>query len=231
VEIIPVIDLLQGQVVHARRGERHLYQPIYSRLCAGSDPLDIVQALLGLYPFKILYIADLDAITRQGNHIGTIQRIRKTFPDLTLWLDAGIHTIDQLVSWKSLEIGIVIGSENLASMTEYSNLSAVSDIILSLDFNAQGFLGPKELLEASHAWPERLIAMSLPHIGSGLGPDLAQIARLKALAGQRNLFAAGGVRGMEDILTLQQKGVSGTLVASALHDGRMTTQDFLAINP
>ena len=75
-EIIPVIDLMHGQVVHARMGQRQHYQPIQSLLCSSSAPIDVVSALLELYPFERMYIADLDAITGQGDHLATILHIQ-----------------------------------------------------------------------------------------------------------------------------------------------------------
>jgi phosphoribosylformimino-5-aminoimidazole carboxamide ribotide isomerase len=44
--IVPVIDLLRGQVGPARRGERQSYRPIISDLCTGSDPLVVARALI-----------------------------------------------------------------------------------------------------------------------------------------------------------------------------------------
>ena len=87
-EIIPVIDLMHGQVVHARFGHRQHYQPIQSNLCHSSDPISIISALLELYPFERLYIADLDAIQGQSNHFQMIQAIKDTFPKLEIWLDS-----------------------------------------------------------------------------------------------------------------------------------------------
>ena len=45
-QVIPVIDLSRGRVVHARRGQRELYQPLRSPLCVGSEPLAVVEGLL-----------------------------------------------------------------------------------------------------------------------------------------------------------------------------------------
>src|SRR5215471_11081379 len=75
-ELIPVVDLLGGQVVHARKGQRSHYLPLESGLCGGSEPETIVGALLDLHPFQTLYIADLDAIQRRGSHVDAIRRIR-----------------------------------------------------------------------------------------------------------------------------------------------------------
>ena len=61
-EIIPVIDIRQNQVVHAIKGQRQNYRPLQTSLCNSHSPEDIVQAFIDTYPFKTIYIADLDAI-------------------------------------------------------------------------------------------------------------------------------------------------------------------------
>ena len=43
--LIPVIDLMRGQVVRAHRGARGSYRPIESRLCASSDPITVARVL------------------------------------------------------------------------------------------------------------------------------------------------------------------------------------------
>src|SRR6476661_3097092 len=95
-EIIPVIDLMHGQVVHARLGQRQHYQPMQSSLCGSSTPIDIINALLELYPFEQLYIADLAAIQGLSNHFKADQAIQKAFPQLEVWLDSGIANISDL---------------------------------------------------------------------------------------------------------------------------------------
>ena len=78
--LIPVIDLMDGMVVHAREGRREECRPVRSRLTESAAPLDIAQALLELHPFKTLYIADLDAIARRGENRDSLLAIRQRFP-------------------------------------------------------------------------------------------------------------------------------------------------------
>ena len=47
-EIIPVIDLMGGVVVHARSGERDSYRPLTSPLAASAEPAEVVRGLLTL---------------------------------------------------------------------------------------------------------------------------------------------------------------------------------------
>lgn len=218
---------MQGQVVRAKKGERHLYRPIESGLCGSSAPLDIVGALLELYPFESLYIADLDAILDRGDHRAAIASIRAHFPKLALWLDAGIQHPAQCQPWADLDLHQVIGSEKMQSVEQFDLLASqlqASKLLLSLDFSRDGFLGPTALLDDSWRWPERTIVMPLAQVGSMNGPDFGLISPLLQRAGKRRLYAAGGVRHYADLQQLAVEGISGALVASALHDGLLTTE-------
>ena len=91
-QIIPAIDILQGQVVHARPGARKDYLPIQSSLSDAAAPEAIIDALLDLFPFKIIYLADLDAIRERGSEVNKhlICRLLLKYPQISFWLDAGI---------------------------------------------------------------------------------------------------------------------------------------------
>lgn len=236
-EIIPVIDLLNGSVVQARRGDRQHYPPIRSSLCKGSEPLAIVQALLELYPFKQLYIADIDAIQKRGNHRRIIEEIRARYPLLQIWLDAGIGSVEDLSAWNGLAVRWVIGSESLRTMDDYTNLmrqceenndgenNSEENHILSLDFTVAGYQGPAELLRISAQWPARVITMTLGHVGSNLGPDFQLLKELINNKTTHKIYAAGGVRHMADIQRLSEAGVDGALIASALHTQQITAAE------
>src|SRR5262245_50586954 len=99
VQVIPVLDLLDGRVVRAVRGDRAAYRPIVSTLAAGSEPLTVARALLDRCATPghdaVLYVADLDAIQGREAHVATLQRLLEQLPDLTLWLDAGFADAQQ----------------------------------------------------------------------------------------------------------------------------------------
>jgi phosphoribosylformimino-5-aminoimidazole carboxamide ribotide isomerase len=67
--------------------------------------------------------------------------------------------------------------------------------------------------------------MTLARVGSGAGPDTARIAEVRARTAGRLIYAAGGVRDASDLGVLQQLGVAGALVATSLHDGRLSGAD------
>ena len=215
-QIIPVIDLMRGQVEHAKFGQRDRYQPIKSRLCETSEALDVVSALLKLYPFTTLYIADIDAILGTGNNDSLVEKIHLNFPNLQIWLDAGNYQ----TSCKSLP---VLGSESFSNLETY--LESNKPHVLSLDFNAQGAMGITDLHETAKFWPHEVICMTLNAVGSGQGVDAARLQQLIALNQSSKLYAAGGVRNIADLQTLASMRLSGALVASALHNGYITGDD------
>lgn len=221
-EIIPVIDLLHGQVVRAQRGERDRYQPIRSQLCDSSEPMGVARALLELYPFKSLYIADLDAIQGLGSNLAVVAGLHRDFSGIDIWLDAGVRHSSQ---WPS-GIKCIVGSERLETLDQYVRLMTglpENDTCLSLDFDASGFMGPPELLQKPELWPRQLICMTLTKVGSYEGPDFGKLTELSAAAGQRRMYAAGGIRNAEDLQQLRRLGIAGALLASSLHDGRIGT--------
>ncbi len=229
-QIIPVIDLMKGGVVRAVAGQRENYQPLKSRLCASTAPDEIVSGFLRLFPFPIIYIADLDAILRRGDNFDIVQRLVAAFPAMEFWLDAGANVQTPISSNLAFSnISAVVGSETLSTVASPPDLSAQPRTILSLDFRGPQFLGPPVLLAQPQLWPQRIIVMTLARVGVGEGPDVGALATIKAKAGKREIFAAGGVRGASDVSLLETMGMTGALVASALHDGRLRREE-LAMN-
>ena len=231
-QIIPVIDLLNGMVVHAKKGDRKNYQPIRSALCHSSEPIDVVNAVLELYPFERLYIADLDAITGQSNHIGTIKYIQAQYPTLEIWLDAGIRNASNLLLWSDLKLMHVIGSESIASIDDLSEISDYlnRNFVLSLDNNQSGFLGCTDLQTNTNLWPENVILMSLAQVGANQGANLELLEKFKHYSKEFNLYAAGGMRNIDDITTLKQLGIYGALLASALHSKQISADEIRSLN-
>jgi phosphoribosylformimino-5-aminoimidazole carboxamide ribotide isomerase len=223
--IVPVLDLKGGEVVHARAGERERYLPIRSRLAAGSAPAAVVDGLLSVAPFRRIYVADLDAIERRGDHRPVIADLARRHPGIEFWLDCGIATAAQAIAVADDGLTPVMGSESLADVETLAAAVARLDregCVLSLDYRGERFLGPAELETQPGLWPSRLILMTLSRVGGSAGPDFARLAATKERLSHHALFAAGGVRDRADLDSLATLGVAGVLVASALHDGRLT---------
>jgi phosphoribosylformimino-5-aminoimidazole carboxamide ribotide isomerase len=73
--------------------------------------------------------------------------------------------------------------------------------------------------------PDKLILMNIDHVGGRAGPDLELLKAYRLAYPAAQLYLAGGIRDIEDLLAAQSAGANGVLLASALHDGRVTAAD------
>lgn len=170
-EVIPVIDLMDGEVVHARRGARGDYRPIRSGLVEGSGPLAVATALMRLAPFKKIYVADLDAIRRRGGHHHAVAALAAAHPGVELWVDRGEVDAESLAEFTEEEHGVaVIGAESFEDARTLHHALKRSNGVLSLDYDANGPIGPAEVYSDPFLWPERVIVMTLARVGAGRGP-------------------------------------------------------------
>lgn len=236
-QVIPVIDVRGGVAVAAQRGDRARYLPLASPLAASADPVAVATGLRTLFPFRTLYVADLDGIEGRGADTETQRRLAEAWPGEEIWIDdgsTGSENIESrpvpLIKSQLLYPMIkshVLGSESLSTLADYESArrTAGPHAPLSLDFRGDDFMGPPELLADATLWPERIIVMTLARVGSGEGPDLARLASILERAGTRKVYAAGGVRNAGDLRALGGIGVAGALVATALHNGQITARD------
>lgn len=214
-QIIPVIDLKDGLVVHAVRGDRAHYQPIHlnSQLSRSSEIDAVLAGLLKLYSFKQFYIADLNAISGSGHHAQIIDDLLQAHPEIDFWVDNGcqLSNITRAHSNKKW----VIGTESQVLAPEQSSY----DYILSLDFKHQQAAGNPAWFQQSQFWPDTIIAMTLNRVGSHDGPDFEKLTQLQQAHPGKCWVAAGGVRHINDLLALKQANIQIVLVATALHNG------------
>ncbi|MEM5368545.1 HisA/HisF-related TIM barrel protein [Paraburkholderia azotifigens] len=256
-QVIPVLDLLDGHAVRAIRGDRENYRPIQSSLCATSSPLDVARALVAATSADTLYVADLGAIMSRGADPSTLAELGSSFaarlgasPDrprpFEIWLDAGfadfpsmrahLERIASSVNTNSARIVPVFGSESLRSPDALHEAEAAGYApILSLDHRHGQLIAAPALVDALRSpdsWPSRVIVMTLDQVGADAGPDLDTFNRLHAQAAQRMTIGAGGIRHRDDLDAAARSGAHAWLVASALHDGKLgTTQATHATRP
>ena len=236
--VIPVIDLMNGQVVRGVGGRRSEYRPIHSQIAADASPSTVAATFAADFGFDTVYVADLDAIMHGSPDFDAWERIAAC--DLKLWLDAGLGTLDEAkdVSRQSELLGLnirsVIGLESLRSINELAAIGQhIADPIFSLDLK-DGIpqvrcaewrdANPLEIAQAVlDCGIADLIVLDLADVGTSGGTrtlDLCQAIRRQG--NFREVIAGGGVRGQSDLKALANAGCSAALVASALHDGRLT---------
>jgi phosphoribosylformimino-5-aminoimidazole carboxamide ribotide isomerase len=237
--IIPVIDLLNGQVVHAIKGERAHYQPVRSVLCDASDPRIVAQAFHAKLGIDEIYVADLNAIQNSGqtNHSETIAGIIRD-ENIKIILDAGISEVESIQDWLDLGVHkVIIGSETLRTLDSLKNITNRIDplhLIFSLDFRSGKILSqcpdltttpPMEALKwlQTEGWQEVLL-LDLHRVGSSSGTDRTLAAEARKNCPNLRLLIGGGVTLPEELVELASLGFAGVLLATALHNGRIRAE-------
>lgn len=218
-KIIPVIDLKNGIVVHAKFGQRENYRPIQSVLTPKNDIYSVLNGFLRLHAFDTFYIADLNAITGQGSQYDLIEQLAKNFPKITFWVDAGYQKAqDFLPNYLP-----VLGSECFTDDNFLEILDFEKRFILSLDFGENGEkLGSQKFFTQTQLWSENVIVMTLNRVGSSQGTAIDLLEEFKRDSPKIKFIAAGGVRNNDDLAQLAKIGIEQVLVASALHSGAIT---------
>lgn len=241
--ILPVFDLLGGQVVRGIAGQRSQYRPVASRLVTDSSPGTVAGAVGRQFGFDQAYVADLDAIAGAPPHFAAYEAIvRQGF---TLWIDAGCGTLERAQAiqvWNAQRAAIsalIVGLESLERADELPRLLdrvGPQRLVFSLDQNggrplcrARGWeeFSPQQIAEQALACGvRRFIALDLSAVGTGQGLITLALCRwLRQRAPAAEITTGGGVRGPVDLQALAEIGCDWALVASALHDGRITPED------
>jgi phosphoribosylformimino-5-aminoimidazole carboxamide ribotide isomerase len=235
-KVIPVIDVLNGIVVHAVRGKRREYQPLQSTLCSSVEPLEVAEAFRKL-GFSELYIADLDAITGGEGNFQVLNRIVDE-TGLKLMVDAGITDIERAQKLLNSQVSkVIIGTETLQSKSfvgEAVRLFGSARVVVSLDLKGDkvlvrlGFAGCKNpmclLREFKEMGVSQVIVLDLARVGSGEGVNVDFLKKVIDDLGV-DVYVGGGVRDIKDLIELNSLGVSGVLVASALHSGKISIRE------
>lgn len=223
-QIIPVLDLKDGLVVHAKQGQRNHYQPICSPLCQSSNLQDVIAAYLKLHAFRTFYIADLNAIVGDHSNQTLINKLLGRFSEHAFWIDSG-YQAEPAAYQQHPHYHPVLGSESYTN-ANYSALAAFQNqYVLSLDFSGDTKLGANKLFTPSNVWPNTIIIMNLQRVGLQQGADLAKLSHFVENYPDYHFVAAGGIRTIEDLQALQSIGISTVLLASALHAGTINAHD------
>ena len=237
-QIIPVIDIRNGIAVRAVAGQRSQYRAIESQLTTSAEPAEVLMALNTKLNCTACYVADLDAIERQHLNRCSIAEMART--GVSLIVDAGVKTVEQIEAL--LEIGVdrvVLSSESINDFSQLKSMIEPFDpasLIFSIDLKNCNLLvsdpcwdGKPPIEMARFVFEcglRQLIALDLAAVGTGRGvPTLELCQQIKSLLPDITIISGGGVASVKCIEEAVQAGLDGLLIASALHDGRLTKED------
>lgn len=240
-QIIPVMDLKDGVVVHGVAGQRDKYQPIESQLACDATPGSVAAALREYTDCTNFYIADLNAIAGAEPDWDAYDAIAAQH--VTLMIDSGTADPDRARAFmaraESLDYisGVVVALEALASSDCLPELQQITGNcgIFSLDLQEGQLLtrikdwqsrSPLAIGQlAIDAGFQRLVVLDLAQVGVNQGVSTHDVCRtLSATNPNLELISGGGVRHHRDLQQLEAAGCQGALVASALHHRTLQIQ-------
>lgn len=241
--IIGVVDLKAGQVVRGIAGRRDEYRPVTSTLADDATPQAVGKAFSGRLQLAEVYVADLDAIGGAEPDWDALRVLSRC--GLKLWVDAGVSTVERARQLAEFEVdgqplaGVIVGLETLVSLSELKPLVdvvGVERLVFSLDLKAGRPLSstadvqrmkPVEIAAvAIDAGVRRIIVLDLAGVGTNDGVNTLELCReLRGREPTLEITSGGGVRHFDDLHELHLAGCDAALVASALHDGRVSMDD------
>ncbi|MCS7017380.1 MAG: HisA/HisF-related TIM barrel protein [Gemmatales bacterium] len=239
--ILAVLDILDGQVVHAVAGQRQQYRPLTSRWTNATSPVEVARALSEAYGLREFYVADLDAIMRRRPNWSALESLgRWSEGKASIWLDAGFRHREELMEVVNrLPIYPVVGLETWQEMDAVepeperaSRWPQELTAMFSLDARAGRWLtsvrsGPPQSPAQIAAWAWRLgfrhlLALDLAAVGTGqIHWTIELLEAARPGAAEACWYVGGGVSSLHDLEQLRNLGVTGVLIASAFHSGRL----------
>lgn len=244
--IIPVIDLLSGNVVQGIGGQRTIYQPIKDSVITDSiEPITVVKDIYRKLQLDLFYIADLDSIQRKEaisikdnpNYPQIVEIVKN--PQFKVMIDCGCQTIDDITDILSLGIDhVILGTETIDSpiiLDQAVEAFGAEKIILSLDFQGGNLLANSERMKeispvklAKHAEKlgiNAIIVLELQKVGSQSGPLNQHLIDIASQINAIPVYSGGGVRSIQDLAILKENNVEGALIATAFHKGTIKKEE------
>ncbi len=215
--IIPVMDIMNGVVVHAVAGERDKYKPYTdSVLCNSPDPDCFLNRFIEI-GFRSIYMADLDSIMGRGNNERILERAVKM--GFLVYADIGRTGISRQ---DNVNLRYVIGTEYLVYPSE---LSFIRNRVASLDLEynnvkfANSLVNIKEVVPMlAELTPYELLLINLKFVGTMMGINKEIIESVRHYY-YGKLYVGGGLGNLNEISDLKNYNVDGILVATLLHKG------------
>ena len=185
-------------------------------------------------------MADLDAILGKPANFSLYQQIIAK-KGLELMVDAGIADITK--AKKVLETGvtkIVVGTETLSGL-DFLNQAVKAlyedKIIVSIDLKQGRVLSLSETIKSMDAtsFAQKLadiginqtILLDLSRVGTEHGINSAILESILEKT-SLEVFVGGGIKGIKELEELRRLGVSGALIATVLHNGKLKVDELKA---
>lgn len=235
IELIPAIDIINGQCVRLTQGD-YGQKKVYN-----SDPVAVAQHFERL-GFRRLHIVDLDGA--KSKHIVNLPVLQAITAATRLTVDfgGGIKTEDDIE--KAFAAGaqmVTVGSIAVTQpelFIEWLNRYGAEKMVLGADVR-HGMISINGWKDDSN---EPLLPFLKKYIDAGVrnvlcteiakdgtleGPATALYTDIMRAYPQLHLIASGGVSQISDILALERAGIPAVVFGKAIYEGRIDLQQLM----
>ena len=241
-KIIPVIDILNSEAVHAIKGEREKYKSLKSILIKSSDPIKIVKKVIHESLIREIYIADLDAIIRRKPNFALLTKILK-IPEIKVMIDPGIILAKNILEYSHYSLdSLILGLEtlkNLEVISECLKIIGSHKTIVSIDMYNEVIQTNVKEIQNQHPIEiikkiedlgvKKIILLDLFKVGQKIGGIPPLYLKIRDIYNGK-ILVGGGIKDIRDIKLYKQYDFSGVLIGTALHDGTIEIEKLRKIN-
>jgi phosphoribosylformimino-5-aminoimidazole carboxamide ribotide isomerase len=229
-EIIPAIDLINGQCVRLEKGNYSKKQTYHT------DPLKVAKSFeeVGI---RRLHLVDLDGAKSQK--IINLPVLKRISDNTTLQIDfgGGIKSREQVelafANGAKQVTGGSIAAKDRNEFTSWISSYGSDRIILGADVSDLHIMvsGWQEATNLHiYDFLEYYLELGLIYVvctdiskdGMLQGPSMELYKDLMQRFPTIRLIASGGVSGIEDVEHLEQLGIHGTIIGKAIYEGKIS---------
>ena len=237
--IIPAIDILEGQVVRLVKGE------LQNKIVYSDNPIEIAEKL-ETQGAEIIHVVDLDATLTTGwnnnqNNTEIILKIIDTIK-IPVQVAGGIRSMDAINKmFEKKAEKIVIGTLAYKNPQVLQQLSKdkVEKIVISIDQNKgivmiDGWRQPSgfKVIEAIKFFMAKgikeFLLTTVDRDGTLNGPDLDTLSYASNVNGAK-IIASGGISSIEDMIRVKNIGCSAVILGKSIYDGKIDVKKAITV--
>ncbi|MCR5130547.1 MAG: 1-(5-phosphoribosyl)-5-[(5-phosphoribosylamino)methylideneamino]imidazole-4-carboxamide isomerase [Prevotella sp.] len=232
-ELIPAIDIINGQCVRLTKGD-YQQKKVYS-----ADPVSMARQFEAM-GFSRLHVVDLDGA--KARHIVNTQTLRDITSQTSLIVDfgGGVKTDEDLqLAFSSGAKMVTVGSVAVTQpelMEKWIQAYGASRLVLGADvrqrrLSINGWLEDSEqdiLPFIRHYYDSgirNVLCTDIARDGMLSGPSVDLYRDIMEAFPDLHLIASGGVSCVADLLELQKAGIPAVVFGKAIYEGRIQLEN------
>ena len=233
IEIIPAIDILDGQCVRLSQGD-YEQQKVYNK-----DPLEVAKQFED-YGLHRLHLIDLDGA--KANRVINYRVLERIASRTSLIIDFGgglKSDYDLQIAFDSgaaMVTGGSIAVNNPETFQQWITKFGEKSIILGADCrdNRVAICGwtedtEEDIFSFIENWRkqgiQKVICTDISKDGMLQGPNVELYKKIREQDSNIHLIASGGISCMEDIDRLEEAGIPGVIIGKAIYEGRIDLRE------